>query len=156
MTISGNEEIKDGAMSGQASSEDGVYMNDLAEGTILEIVTQRHRYMLIKRAGSQVGILGHPTFCPRPVLVEILGSFATWPITSSMPGFIGCDMFLMFKHPVLDHVITSRVLEIHIVQEGAILSFLQGVEILRESTAARKSEAQFAYAATASMRLAAR
>jgi hypothetical protein len=148
----GNPEIKNVAMSGEATNLDGVSINELAEGSILEIVTHRHRYMLIKRAGSEVGILGHPTFCPKPVLVEILGSFATWPITSSKPGFIGCGMFLMFKHPVLDLVITSRVLEIRQVQEGAILSFLQGAEIERKSTAAQKCEAQFAYAATASMR----
>jgi len=97
----------------QPEREDGVYMDELADGAVLELVTQRHHYLLIKRSGSQVQIFGHPVFCMEPTLVEIIGSVPERPITSPKPGFIGCGMYLMFRHPVFDKVTTSRITEIH-------------------------------------------
>jgi hypothetical protein len=94
--------------------EIGVYVEDLAEGTVLELVTKRHNYTLLKHAGSQVMMLGHPMFCPEPVVVEIVGSFTEWPETALQHGFIGCGMALVFKHPVYDQVTTSLILEINI------------------------------------------
>ena len=112
MTSHGAECIENDYRPQPPVGEAGVYVNDLADGTVLELVTQRHNYMLLKHTGSQVLILGHPMFCPEPVVVQIVGSFATWPDSSPEPGFICQGMYLMFKHPVYDRVTTSRILEI--------------------------------------------
>lgn len=98
---------------GPEASEEGVYLKDLAEGSVIELQTQHHHYTLEKRAGSQVQISGHPTFCPEPVSVQIEGSVEGRPMIDPKPGYIGRGMHLIFKHPVFDSVTTSRIREIH-------------------------------------------
>jgi len=97
----------------QGGSDEGFYLNDLADGTALEIQTQHRNYRLIKRADTRVRISGHPTFCPEPVEVDIKGSFGSGPALKSHPGFIGRGMHLIFKHPLLGWITTSRILEVH-------------------------------------------
>jgi hypothetical protein len=96
----------------QAGSEEGVNLNDLAEGSVIELDTQHHHYTLEKRAGSQVRISGHPTFCPVPVAVQIEGSVDGLPTLNPQPGYIARGKRLMFKHPVFDCVTTSRIRKI--------------------------------------------
>ena len=93
--------------------DEGLYLDDLAQGDVVEIETQHHRYRLIKRADAHVRISGHPTFCPEPVEVEIEGSFGIEPALKPNPGFIGRGMYLVFKHPLFGWVTTSRIREIH-------------------------------------------
>jgi hypothetical protein len=98
----------------EPGSEEGFYLHDLADGAVLEIETQHRHYRLVKRADTHVRISGHPTFCPEPVEVEIQGSIRSNPTLLPIPGFIGCGMYLVFKHPRFDQVITtSRIREIH-------------------------------------------
>jgi hypothetical protein len=105
---------KEADSSGQeAGSAEGLYLDDLARGAVVEIVTQHHHYRLVNRGDRHVRISGHPTFCPEPVEVEIEGSFRTGPPLKSDPGFIGRGMHLTFKHPIFDVVTTSRILEVH-------------------------------------------
>ena len=92
---------------------EGLYLDDLASGAVVEIETQHHHYRLVKRADTHVCISGHPTFCPEPVTVEIEGSFGGRPPLMPNPGFIGRGMYLVFKHPLFDEVTTSRIREIH-------------------------------------------
>ena len=92
---------------------EGVYVDDLPAGAVLELETQHHNYTLVKRAGSQVLISGHPRFCPKPVAVQIEGSFSGPLMLYPEPGFIGRGMCLMFNHPVYHTVTTSRIREIH-------------------------------------------
>jgi hypothetical protein len=92
---------------------EGFYLNDLACGAVVEVATAHHKYRLVKGADAHVGISGHPTYCPHPIDVEIEGSFDRWPPARPKPGFIGCGMHLMFKHPVFDLVTTSTIREIH-------------------------------------------
>jgi len=96
-----------------AASEEGVYLKDLAEGSVIELETQHHHYTLEKRSGSQVRISGHPMFCPEPVAVQIEGSVDGRPALAPKPGYIGRGMYLIFKHPIYDSVTTSRIREIH-------------------------------------------
>ena len=99
--------------SGRAS-EEGFYLDDLAEGTVVDIETQHRHYRLIKRVDTHVRISGHPTFCPEPVDVEVEGSMANEFAPVPNPGFIGRGMHLVFKHPHFDQSITtSRIREIH-------------------------------------------
>jgi len=97
----------------QPEKDEGVYVDELAAGAVLELETQHHHYTLVKRDGSQVLISGHPRFCPQPVAVQIEGSFTGPPGSLPAPGFIGRGMFLMFNHPVHHSVTTSRIREIH-------------------------------------------
>jgi hypothetical protein len=92
----------------------GVYVGDLAEGAVLELVTERHIYKLLKHSGSEVLMLGHPIFCPQPVVVKIIGSFDDMNDASPETGLIGCGMYLMFEHPVFENVAASRILEIRV------------------------------------------
>lgn len=95
-------------------SNEGLYVNDLADGDVVEIETQHSHYRLVKRAAAHMCISGHPTFCPEPVEVEIEGSVGgRSSLLLPHPGFIGRGMYLMFKHPVFNLVTTSRIREIH-------------------------------------------
>jgi hypothetical protein len=98
----------------QPGSKEGVYLDDLADGTTIEIETQHRNYKLIKRTENHVRISGHPTYCPDPVEVEFEGSFSTGgAVLMPNPGFIGRGMYLVFKHPLFGWVTTSRIREIH-------------------------------------------
>ena len=93
-----------------ATTEDGVYLDQLADGAVLELETKNHRYRLVKSAHAQAYISGHPKFCPEPVTVEIDGSGGAGQ--GLKPGYIGRGLSLVFEHPVYHTVSTSRILDI--------------------------------------------
>lgn len=95
----------------QPGSGDGVYLDDLAEGAVLELETKHHRYKIVKSSHAQASISGHPKFCPEPVTVEIDGSGGAGCVLK--PGYIGRGMHLIFEHPEYRTVTTSRIVEIH-------------------------------------------
>lgn len=92
--------------------EDGVYLDDLADGAELELETKNHHYKIVKSAPTQARISGHPKICPEPVTVQIEGSSRAG-LAGFKPGFIGRGMHLTFEHPTYHTVTTSRILEIH-------------------------------------------
>jgi len=95
----------------QSQIEGGVFLDGLQPATVLQIRTQHHRYTAILLGGSQALISGHPTYCPHPVLVAILGS--TWG--GSMLNYIssGRGMHLEFHHPQYrTPIVTSAIQEI--------------------------------------------
>jgi hypothetical protein len=89
--------------------EDGVYMDDLSDGAVVEVETKHHLYTIVKRAGGLALISGHPKLCPAPVSVEIEGSVSG---SSMKVGFIGRGMHLIFLHPTHHLQMTSRILDI--------------------------------------------
>ena len=92
---------------------EGVYLKDLANGAVLDIETEDRRYRLVKGSDTHARLSGHPTFCPEPVEVEIEGSIAKRPTLVPSPGFIGRGMYLVYKHPGFDRIITtSRICDI--------------------------------------------
>jgi hypothetical protein len=96
---------------GQTGSEgEGVYLDDLADGAVLELETKHHRYTIVKSTHAQACISGHPRFCPEPVTVEIDGSGGAGQ--GLKPGYIGRGMHLIFEHPVYHTVTTSRIVDI--------------------------------------------
>jgi hypothetical protein len=98
----------------QPGNERGFYLNDLPDGAVVDIETQHHHYRLVKGADTHVRISGHPTICPEPIEVEVEGSIAAGPVLAPNPGFIGRGMYLVFKHPQFEQVITtSRIRDIH-------------------------------------------
>jgi hypothetical protein len=96
---------------GQASSEDGIYLDDLADGAALEVETKHHCYKIVKTAHTRARISGHPRYCPEPVTVEIEGSAGGG--TTLKPRFIGRGMHLVFEHPTFHTVTTSRIADVH-------------------------------------------
>ena len=104
-----NECCPEGA---QPRDQDGVYLDDLAEGSVLELETKHHQYKVVKSDHRHARISGHPKFCPEPVTVEIEGS-TEHGLTGLKPGFIGRGMHLAFDHPTYHFVTTSPILNIH-------------------------------------------
>ena len=95
------------------SREDGVYVDELRVGAVVDIETQHRHYRLVKRDQAHVSIAGHPTFCPQPVEVEIEGSIGDKFPLFSHPGYIGRGLHLVYRHPHFEVVTTSRIREIH-------------------------------------------
>jgi hypothetical protein len=113
LTSGGHESSNWQAEKSATAREEGIYVNDLSQGDVLELATLHHHYRLVKRNKDHFRISGHPHFCPDPIDVEVEGSFANkWP-SVPRPGFIGRGMHLMFKHPDFDLVTTSEIREIH-------------------------------------------
>ena len=95
------------------SANDGVYLDDLQEGAVVELETKHHHYRIEKCDHAKALISGHPRFCPEPITVQIEGSSRDDLLPN--PGFIGRGMHLIFEHPVFHTVSTSRIREIHVV-----------------------------------------
>ena len=94
----------------QSEIEGGVYLDELSEGSVLEVETQNHWYTIIIRSRGEELIWGHPRYCPGPVPVRIAGS--TWGGSMLKLRFIGRGMYLEFHHPTYPRIVTSRVLDI--------------------------------------------
>jgi hypothetical protein len=58
---------------GQPGSEDGVYLDDLADGAVLELETKHHHYTIVKSAHTQARIAGHPSSAPNPSRWKSMG-----------------------------------------------------------------------------------
>ena len=89
---------------------DGVYLNELPDGASLEVETKHHRYNIVKLAHMQARISGHPSYCPKPITVEVEGSAGEG--SALKPGFIGRGMHLMFQHPTYHTLTTSLIMDI--------------------------------------------
>ena len=89
------------------------YLNDLPEGSKLEIQTENRHYRLKVCNGGEVIICGHPEFCPQPVTVKINGS--SWGGSMLKVAFIGRGMHLEFRHPVYKVITTSPIVDIRAV-----------------------------------------
>lgn len=94
----------------QSEVEGGVYLKNLAPGTILRVQTQNHAYTILYQGWDQALISGHPVFCPEPVTVTIHGS--TWGGSMLKARFIGRGMHLEFAHPNFQPIRTSRILDV--------------------------------------------
>jgi len=95
----------------QSEIEGGVYLNQLQAGSSLEIQTRHRSYTVVNCGGGLALISGHPEFCPRPVLVRILGS--NWGGSMLKTSFIGRSMHLEFRHPKYrTPIVTSTIQEI--------------------------------------------
>ena len=94
----------------QSEIEGGVYLDDLSEGSVLEIETQNRWYTIAMYRDGQAMISGHPQYCPNPVVVSIEGS--TWGGSMLKLRFIGRGMSLEFRHPIYQTITTSRIVDI--------------------------------------------
>jgi hypothetical protein len=94
----------------QSEIEGGVHLDELSEGTVLEVETQHHLYTIVKHTSGRALISGHPSYCPHPVPVRIAGS--TWGGSMLKLRFIGRGMHLEFCHPTYHTITTSLVVDI--------------------------------------------
>ncbi len=95
----------------QSEIEGGVCLDDLLEGTVLEVETQHRWYTIVNLGRGKALISGHPEFCPDPVPVRIEGS--TWGGSMLKSRFIGRGMHLEFRHPAYRmNITTSRIADI--------------------------------------------
>src|SRR5215468_6255566 len=101
----------------QSEVEGGVYLKNLAPGTILRVLTQNHSYTILYQGWDQAMISGHPVFCPEPVPVTIHGS--TWGGSMLKARFIGRGMRLEFGHPDFEPIRTSVILDVREVARAA-------------------------------------
>lgn len=101
----------------QSEIEGGVHLDHLTEGTTLRIETQHRWYTIVLLGQGNALISGHPQFCPAPVLVRIVGS--TWGGSMLKSRFIGRGMHLEFRHPTLQTITTSRIVDIQANRPGA-------------------------------------
>ena len=90
--------------------EGGVYLRDLAPGSVLSLQTMNRIYKVVVLDDETALISGHPEFCPEPAQVRILGS--TWGGSMLKTKFLGFGMHLEFEHPVHRTVLTSRIVDI--------------------------------------------
>lgn len=94
----------------QSEIEGGVHLENLPDGSALEVKTENRSYVLIIQGPGKALISGHPKFCPDPVLVSIHGS--SWGGSMLKVAFIGRGMHLEFQHPEYQTITTSRILDI--------------------------------------------
>jgi hypothetical protein len=95
------------------SGADGIYLDELAEGAVVEIETKNHNYRMVKHCDTHVCISGHPTYFPEPVEVEIEASIGEGYTIQANPRFIGPGMRLILTHPRFNRITTSLILGIH-------------------------------------------
>ena len=94
----------------ESNVADGVYLDDLAEGVVLEVETSGHRYTIVNRTHGEALISGHPRFCPQPTVVVIGGSGLGGCLLKA--GFIGLGMRLTFQLPTHRTITTSPIIQI--------------------------------------------
>jgi hypothetical protein len=94
----------------QSEIEDGVHLDELSEGAVLEVETQHHLYTIVHQASGHALISSHPKYCPEPLPVMISGS--TWGGSMLKVRFIGRGIHLEFCHPTYHIITTSRVVDI--------------------------------------------
>jgi hypothetical protein len=88
----------------------GIYLDELPEGSVLEVETSGHRYTIVNRTHGEALISGHPRFCPQPTAVIIGGSALGGCMVKA--GFIGLGMRLTFQLPTHRTITTSPIMQI--------------------------------------------
>lgn len=92
----------------QSEVEGGVFLADLPRHTVLEIHTSNRCYTAKLLGRGEALISGHPDYCPRPVVVAIVGS--SWGGSLLKLDYVGRGMRLEFHHPDYDApIVTSPI-----------------------------------------------
>jgi hypothetical protein len=94
-----------------ADTLDGIDLDDLPLGTVLEIETSHNKYLLENRGEGKVVLSGHPEFCPEPVLVKFHGSVGGAVLIKT--GRVEPGLKMAFEHPKFGTLRTSRVRAVH-------------------------------------------
>lgn len=97
--------------------KEDVALRDLAVGEKLDVETDHHVYQIENCGDGRVLIAGHPEYCPKPVLVDLLGASGKAPLFRIRGICRGSHM--EFVHPVYGVVQTSTIKNIR--QVGSAL-----------------------------------
>jgi hypothetical protein len=107
----------------QSLSLEGIQLNCLDPGSILDVETKSRHYRIEYVGGDEILIAGHPRLCPAPVPAELCGSLRRSGEVQA--GFVGLGLRLSFRRLTDDYpVFTSEIQNIH--QED-VLQVWQGV-----------------------------
>jgi hypothetical protein len=90
----------------------------LVPGSLIDIETKSRHYRIEYLGGNSIRVLGHPEFCPRPVIASLKGSLdldGTLEI-----GSIVCGRRFMFLVDDTHAITTSRVLRVRFDPPGRI------------------------------------
>jgi hypothetical protein len=96
--------------------ENGIALDDLTVGAVVEVETGHHTYRIENCCNGKILISGHPTYCPKPVFVELHGSTGGNAVLKF--HFIGRGMHLEFRHPELGVIRTSRIKDVRELTPG--------------------------------------
>ena len=92
--------------------EQGVNLDELPIGAILDVETANTMYHIENRGKGEILISGNPDICPTPVPVNFHGSLRG---TSSLKAHcIAPDFSMEFRHPEKGIVRTSHVREVRV------------------------------------------
>jgi hypothetical protein len=98
----------------QDRAEDGVDLEELPIGAILEIETGHTTYRLENLGNGSAIVSGHPKYCPEPITVEVHGSIATAGGVAEASGqlrwhFLGIGRRMVFLPPDHGVIRTSAI-----------------------------------------------
>lgn len=96
---------------------DGVQLQDLEKGSVIEIETKSRRYAMEYLGGDRVRISGHPGWCPTPVEARLEGSLRNSGVFEE--GFVGPGMHVVFQR--FDDrlpVTTTEVKDLHYLRRS--------------------------------------
>jgi hypothetical protein len=99
-----------GFLSRPEAEPEGIALDDLAKGAVLEVQTRHTVYHIENLGDGAVMISGHPEYCPEPIRVDMIGS--NWGGDIPRLRFIGPGARLEFYHPTRGFVVTSRILNV--------------------------------------------
>jgi hypothetical protein len=95
-----------------ADTPEGVDLDDLPLGAVLEIETSHNRYLLENRGEGKVVLSGHPEFCPEPILLKFHGSVGGAALVKAR--WVEPGLKMAFEHPQFGTLRTSRVRSVHL------------------------------------------
>jgi len=88
-------------------SIEGIFLHDLARGSVIDVETKSHHYRIEYLGGDEIRISGHPSLCPTPVPAQLRGSVG--PAGTLQAGYVGRGLRLAFRRRDDDLVVTSAI-----------------------------------------------
>ena len=93
---------------------EGVDLDDLPLGAVLDVETGHHSYRLENMGNGNAMISGHPKYCPQPLAVQIHGSIGETGLLKW--HYLGQGMKMVFLPPDHGVIRTSAIKGIRTVQ----------------------------------------
>lgn len=91
---------------------------NLVPGSLIDVETKSRHYRIEYLGGNSIRVMGHPEFCPRPVIACLKGSLDLDGTLAS--GSIVCGMRLLFLVDEKHAITTSRVLRVRVDPPGRV------------------------------------
>jgi hypothetical protein len=105
------EHEKEMCMLTTTESMEGIYLHDLARGSVIDVETKSHNYRIEYLGGDEIRISGHPSLCPTPVSAQLRGSVGA--AGTLQAGYVGRGMRLAFRRENDDiGVVTSAITDV--------------------------------------------